>query len=401
MRVLVLTNLYPPHHYGGYELTCQWVVERWRQKGHAVEVVTGDHRVRGVADIDEPEVTRGLHFYWRDHELVRPHPWQRLRWERANQRILRRVLDRFAPDIVSVWNHGTMSYALLATAEARRIPMALVVADDWLCWGPTYDMWTRMFEDRGRTGRVAGRVVRAITRIPTHLPDLGRNAVALYASTWLRDRAARDSRFRFERETVVPWGIDQSVFAVTERPTREFRWQLLLVGRVDERKGVYTAVRALTGLPDARLELVGPATPAARARLEDLTRELGVADRVTLREVRANEVRDRYLAADVALFPSEWDEPFGLVGLEAMACGVPLVATGTGGSADYLRDGENAVLVPPGDSAALAAAIRRLASAPELRARLTAGGASTASAYSAQAMAETLETWHLAAIDRI
>jgi glycosyltransferase involved in cell wall biosynthesis len=111
-------------------------------------------------------------------------------------------------------------------------------------------------------------------------------------------------------------------------------------------------------------------------------------------------VRSRYLAADVALFPSEWAEPFGLVGLEAMACATPLVATGTGGSGEYLRHEVNALVVAPGDPAALAAAVRRLAGDAALRRRLVASGRRTASRFTAGAMADELEAWHAAAAAR-
>jgi glycosyltransferase involved in cell wall biosynthesis len=85
-----------------------------------------------------------------------------------------------------------------------------------------------------------------------------------------------------------------------------------------------------------------------------------------------------------------WDEPWGLVPIEAMAHGVPVVATGRGGSAEYLRDGDNALLHPPGDVAALARALRRLADEPELRERLRAGGAETAPRHTARAFNERL-----------
>lgn len=394
VRVLVLTNIYPPHHYGGYELACEMVVERWRAAGHEVEVATGNHLVEGVATGEEPGVMRGLHFYWSDHELLRPSPLRRLAWERENLRRWRSLLDRFRPDVVSVWNHGTMSYALLAEVEERGIPMVLVVADQWLCWGPDYDRWTSMFQRHGPAGRLLGWAVRRLTGIPTDYPDLGSTAVALYASDWLRQEAERSSRFRFERSTVVPWGIDPDLFPAVDREPHPFRWQLVLVGRLDERKGALSAVRAMTELPEATLRLVGPATAAQRAALDRVIGEVGVGDRVVVEQVPPAEVGQRYLDADVALFPSEWNEPFGLVGLEAMACGVPLVATGTGGSADYLRHGENALLVPPGDPGAIAAAVRRLAGDAPLRRRLVEQGLETARRYTSTAMADELERWH-------
>jgi glycosyltransferase involved in cell wall biosynthesis len=73
-----------------------------------------------------------------------------------------------------------------------------------------------------------------------------------------------------------------------------------------------------------------------------------------------------------------WEEPWGLVPLEAMASGCPVIATGRGGSGEYLVDGENCLLVSAEDPAALATAVSRLAESPELRRRLRAGGAETA-----------------------
>jgi glycosyltransferase involved in cell wall biosynthesis len=114
-----------------------------------------------------------------------------------------------------------------------------------------------------------------------------------------------------------------------------------------------------------------------------------VQDRVALhgRLARA-EVPAAYAAADAVLFPVTWPEPWGLVPLEAMAVGRPVVATGTGGSAEYLRDGENCLLAAPGDPAALARAVARLQSDAALRARLVAGGRATAARHDQRAFVE-------------
>ena len=86
------------------------------------------------------------------------------------------------------------------------------------------------------------------------------------------------------------------------------------------------------------------------------------------------ELAGRYRDADAVVFPSEWEEPFGLVPLEAMACGTPVVATGVGGSGEFLVDGVNCVRFRAGDPAALAAAVRRAGRRRGLRARLVADG---------------------------
>jgi glycosyltransferase involved in cell wall biosynthesis len=90
------------------------------------------------------------------------------------------------------------------------------------------------------------------------------------------------------------------------------------------------------------------------------------------------------------VFPVTWDEPWGLVPLEAMAVGRPVVATGTGGSREYLADGENCLLFPADDARTLAARLRRLAGDPALRERVVAGGRRTAATYTEAAFEATV-----------
>jgi glycosyltransferase involved in cell wall biosynthesis len=97
------------------------------------------------------------------------------------------------------------------------------------------------------------------------------------------------------------------------------------------------------------------------------------------------------------IFPSRWDEPFGLVPLEAMTQGAPVVATRRGGSAEFLADGGNCLEVTADDPGGVAAAVRRLAGDAALRRRLIEGGRKTAARYTAERLADTLERIHLEA----
>jgi glycosyltransferase involved in cell wall biosynthesis len=155
------------------------------------------------------------------------------------------------------------------------------------------------------------------------------------------------------------------------------------VGRVDPRKGLDVAVDAVAMLPGATLTVTGAGDAEhlrrLRARASGAVRFAGHGDPAAA-----------YAAADAVLFPVTWDEPFGLVPLEAMSVGRPVIATGTGGSAEYLRDGENCLLVAPGDALALAASVARLAGDPPLRARLVAGGRETAARFTEAALAARL-----------
>jgi glycogen(starch) synthase len=389
--------MYPPHHLGGYELSCRDTVERFRRRGHEVTVLTTTLRIPGADNRDvEPGVRRELELYWRDHDLLRPPLGAQLRIERHNHRVLRDVLEEETPEVVSFWNMGAMSMGVLTTVVERRIPVVLVVCDNWLVYGPIVDPWARRFAKR----RVLAAAVRRLTGVPTAMADLGRVEAACFVSESVRRIADDNTRWSFRRSTVTYSGLDRADFP-PPGPGEEARpWggRLLYVGRVEERKGVETAVRALAHLPlEYTLDIVGPGEAGYLAQLRRLAESLGVDERVRFETVERDALRSRYLEADAVVFPSEWEEPFGLVPLEAMACGRPVVATGTGGSAEFLVDGVNCVLFPARDAKALATAIARLGADPTLRARLIERGFDTTDGFDTDRLADVLEEWHVAA----
>jgi glycosyl transferase family 1 len=179
------------------------------------------------------------------------------------------------------------------------------------------------------------------------------------------------------------WGIAHSGIVETyldRAPERAWEGRLLYVGRIDRRKGIDTVVRALPRLPvETILHIAGDGARREVQWIEDEAEKHGVSDRVRFLGGQSPEnVGDLYARADAVIFPVTWEEPWGLVPLEAMARGRPVVATGRGGSGEYLRDGQNCLLFRAGDERALAAAIVRLSSDARLRASLRAGGLETA-----------------------
>jgi len=178
------------------------------------------------------------------------------------------------------------------------------------------------------------------------------------------------------RITVVPCGVDVDHFTPQPGPRREGRHRLLSIGRLVERKGVDLAIRALVDLPDAELRIAGGPErarlmedPEAR-RLAALAAELGVADRVELLgRVGHDDVPAVLADADVVV-TTPWYEPFGIVPLEAAACGRPVVGSAVGGLLDTVQHGVTGLLVPPHDHRALAAAVRELLDDPVQRRRM-------------------------------
>jgi D-inositol-3-phosphate glycosyltransferase len=186
---------------------------------------------------------------------------------------------------------------------------------------------------------------------------------------------------------IIPCGTDIKRFgSITRAEARqelgisETEKVVLYVGRFDPRKGIETAVRAvsqstLRGKDDLRLIIGGGSRPGQsdgieRERIESIVIELGMEDMTTF-PGRLGDVTlpIHYAAADVCVVPSHY-EPFGLVAIEAMACGVPVVASDVGGLQFTVVPEETGLLCPPKDAAAFAVAIDRILANPSWRMQL-------------------------------
>jgi glycosyltransferase involved in cell wall biosynthesis len=361
VRVLTLGNLYPPQHLGGYELVWQATVRALRDHGHVVRVVCSDTVLAPNSREEDEDVHRELRWYWRNHEWPRLGLRARRAVERTDRAIVAGHVREFAPDAIAFFAMGGLPMALVTE---NRLPAVGVVHDDWLIYGPREDQWHRLM--RRRRLRAPGRW--------------------LFVSEFVRRRALA-SDWQLGEAAVVPSGIDDAFRH--PRPAPPWSWSLLYVGRMDPRKGADVALAALDHLPpQTTLTIAGAGEVDDGARV----RALGPVPHRDLPYV--------YAAADAVLCPSRWEEPWGLVPLEAMGLGRPVVATARGGSAEYLRDGVNALVVPPDDPAAVAGAVRRLAEDPGLRARLREGGLTTAREHTAEEFYARVEAALLVAVSR-
>ncbi|MGH2839033.1 MAG: glycosyltransferase family 4 protein [Thermoleophilaceae bacterium] len=391
MRVLTVGNMYPPHHYGGYELVWRSTVEHLRARGHEVRVLTTDTDT-GAREPDGPDVHRELRWRLRDAEFEKASRRVRVSEARHNHRVLDRHMDEFKPDAVAWWAMGGLTLTLLESVRRREIPAVAFVLDDWLDYGQWADPWMHML--RGRKSH-AVRAIAALARIPAEV-DFDGAASYVFCSDRTKQHAFGHGH-RLGRTSVANLGIHTDY--LHPEPPPDWGWRLLYVGRLDPRKGVDTAIEALPHLPEeARLELIGGWDTREEDRLRALARELGVEARVGFGGHRDRpEILRAYADCDAVVFPVRWEEPWGLVPLEAMGKGRPVVATGRGGSGEYLRDAENCLLFDAGDAESLAGALGRLASDPELRRRLYDGGLETAARYTEPLYNEAVEKALLAA----
>jgi glycosyltransferase involved in cell wall biosynthesis len=394
MRILAIGSLYPPYHLGGYELVWQAGVRALRSAGHEVRVLTtGEHLGKAPGEPEDPDVHRELRWYWHDHEFPRLSVRARLELERHNSLTLRRHIQELRPELVSWWAMGGMSLSLIEQARRAGLPAVGWVNDEWLGYGPRVDQWMHLWRVAGPMASSPRRLAQAAWRVSGSPPidvDFERAATWVFCSEITR-RSALRSRPDLTRTQVLYQGVDP-VFRAIDPPER-WRGRLLYAGRLDERKGLGTLIEAVAHQPELSLRIVGDGDQRTARELRDQAHAEGArvsfdpgVDRAALARV--------YGEADAVVFPVEWSEPWGLVPLEAMAVGRPVVATGRGGSGEYLEHEGNALLFQAGDALALRAAVGRLAADRGLREQLRLGGFETAARFSETAWLDAVVRVH-------
>jgi phosphatidyl-myo-inositol alpha-mannosyltransferase len=341
---------------GGVQTHVRQLAATLIARGHEVAVIAPGRRPPG-----EPHVRlagRPLRFRYQGTVApIAPSP-------RAVRRV-RRLVRSFRPDVVHVHEPLTPSTAMFATL----VSPAPVVA--------TF----HAFAERSRLFDVAAPAVRPVWR---------RLAIRLAVSR----AAAAFVSARLEGEVrVLPNGVDVELFGRAEPasdlpPGRRILW----VNRLDPQKGFPVAVRAFADLASDLDEVWLVVAGDGRDRdAVDLLPGLARERVLMLGRVEHADLPPLHAASDVFVSPAVGQESFGIVLVEAMAAGLPVVASDIEGYREIVRRGIEGLLVPPGDPAALAGAIRRVLGEPALARRLSEAGRARAGQFSWETVAARIE----------
>ena len=386
MRILVLSNLYPPHYIGGYELRCRDITEALRQRGHTVHVLTSDHTVSTSRSCAEPSypVIRSL----RLHGFF-GHPWLGIRdlrqLEAGNNRELIASIESFQPDVVHVWNLGGLSKSLALTLQRLDIPTVYDVSDHWIARSLIGDVWLDWWNRE--SGSIATQLARAVWTVtgnrsrwhqaaptnPIHHLQFQR---IYFCSRRLRDITSQ-AGYHVDHGEVIHCPVNTAIYDGVVKPSAEPLKDLLYAGRLSEDKGIFTALRAMLELKNrfnGMLHVYGKGEPAYENMLHDYVRQHALP--VEFHSANPEQMPQVYRDHDALVFTSEWEEPFALTPLEAMASGLPVIGTLTGGTAELLSHGHNSLTYAAGNAGELASRILQLASDPQLRTNIAHEGQS-------------------------
>ena len=391
MRLLLISNFYPPASRGGFEQWCQEVAEGLCARGHQVVVLTSRHGQGQQEGADPDWVRRELYLEMELATLRNGLQFFTSRKAHENQNLLRlrQLVESFEPDTILIWGMWNLPRSLPALAEKLRPGrVAYYMGDYWPTLPSQHEVYWQVPPRNWMTGipkallkPVAQRVLAGEDK-PS--PKLER---VIFPTAFMRDEFERKGISPIETR-VIYGAIDTSLYPYRNGSSdaqQDGDLSLLYIGRLLPDKGIHTAIEALgdlvhrRGFNQLKLNVIGTGEPEYEGHLRQLAGEEKVQPLVTFLGAQPKEAMpDFYGQADLFLFTSVWPEPFGRVIVEAMASGVPVVGTATGGAAEILVENENALLFPPGDAIGLAERIARLVESPDLRRRLAKGGRQTA-----------------------
>jgi glycosyltransferase involved in cell wall biosynthesis len=386
MRILFLSNFYPPARPGGYTQWCHEVAERLEERGHTIGVLTSYYE-RSKAPANEQNIYRLLHlegdlaYYQPLHFFTR---WKKQ--HRENLEFLERTLRDFAPDLIFVWGMWALSKALPALAEQLLPGRVVYYLSDY--WPSSLDMHTTYWQSQLQRWssqmpkRILGKVALSMLAKEGY-PDLKLEQV-ICVSARVRDILV-EAGLPIQNAHIIYGGTDIERFAsVRKRNFRSGHLKLLYAGQLVRHKGVHTAIEAVAKLVNNQkinqtsLTIIGSGHPDYEAFLHDLVDSAGLRDFVTFHQpVSKDKMPDILQQFEVLIFPSIYEEPFARMTQEAMASGLVVVGTTTGGTKEILREGETGLTFAPEDADGLAEQVNRLINNPDLCCRLSQAGRQT------------------------
>jgi glycosyltransferase involved in cell wall biosynthesis len=380
----MLSNLYPPFVEGGAEILAGNIATELKNLGHEVCVLTSSHGLRhGVL---EGNVWRTLRLappayfdrrrpFWL--QFNQPYNYFRRYHRRCNAQELRRVVDECRPDVLYIWEIAGIGVNSLlgALRELQQVPTVFHLGSYLLLYARSPQTEHSALRSRWLKRRLIGTLATPNRASYIAVSDAVK---AQYVQAGFDPECIEaiyngiDPRFLEQRKLDPP----------VARHTTEDPLRLLYVGRLRAEKGILVALQALallmseqsrtgTHVPPLRLDVIGDGNDVYLGALERFVQEQHLSEVVHFHgRIQQDALIDHYDCADLLLVPSLWQEPFGLVVVEAMARGLPVIASNLGGPAEILTHGVDGLLVEPGNEQELAAAIRLLLNDPAKRTHL-------------------------------
>jgi glycogen(starch) synthase len=386
MRILFLSNFFPPARPGGYTQWCHEVAEGLAARGHTIGVLTSCHELAKVP-AGERNIYRLLHLEG-DLNYYQPVPffttWQKQ--HRENLEALKHIVNDFDPDILFVWGMWALAKSLPALAELLLPGRVVYYLSDY--WPIAVDMHITYWQSPAQHWFMRPPK-RALSKIAMSMLDRECHARlrlehVICVSARLRDLLV-EAGLPIQHAQVIHGGTDVERFpGLRDRDCCSTSLKLLYAGQLVRHKGVHTVIDAMAKLvhkhrvDQISLTLLGSGHPKYESFLHDLVDRERLREYVTFRKpVSRQEMPATLQDFDVLIVPSIYEEPLARITQEAMASGLVVVGTTTGGSREILMHGDTGLTFAPEDADGLAEQIVQLFAQPDLRCHLARAGRQT------------------------
>lgn len=401
VKILVVVNLFPPLHAGTFDLRCQNITDNLKKRGHEILILTSKYGL--LNEQRDPEIERRfiLQGVFDLPRITKYGPLKEM--EIHNNQVLQETLDSYQPEIVFVWSMQGLSKSLIFTLRNSRVPTGYDVGDDWLSRGIRTDPWLRWWNapelpladklqrasielsgGRDKINRLAptqmtrgyDRVkelygpVEALERVTPNSIGAFNFPRVYFCSNTLKEEAEW-AGFRVSHADVIYPGIPTDRFYGELKPPSAPVKKFLLVTEMHALSGVMTALDALRQARENKLQASlsiygsGESEQVAQIRSYVIQHQLPVE--FLAASSTQKELPQIYRQHDAYIYTAETDEPFSISTLEAMASGLPVIASRAGGVRELVRHGETGLVYTPGDSLELSSRIHELQIQPHLR----------------------------------
>lgn len=369
MKLLVITDSYPPHHSGGYELRAREILDGLDHRNHEILVLTSKCP-RQSCDLHrgEKNIFRKLHADKPTKRLM-----GRIYSEYLDIKFIHDAIHTFRPDLIYLFHVINLTRTIYPYLADRNIPIVFDEGGKGYLYsslhrGPWYS-----FIDHKSGSKIKNRVKPIFVRVISLLSkDLLKQHwiwpanIQVYFNSHLNRQNARNAGLAVEECPVIHSGIDEKLFEYQPREKMGKPIQILVPGRIESRKSQMDAIALLAELLraniDARLIIVG--TNNSNSYLQEIMKKidsLGLEGKVEVLPMVEHQTLVRfYQESDICFFTSRAQTGLSRVPLEAMACGCLLFTYGDEGSNEIVEDKETGFIVPRGNVAQMVETIRDL-----------------------------------------
>lgn len=326
MKILVLSNYYPPYYIGGYELACFDTVKYLESAGHDVCILTGEYKKTSKS---YEKIYRKLKYINYDD----PSYLNKNQIEEFNYEITKEVIEKYKPDLVYIWSLRLISLSPLWAVEKTKIKKVFEIGDFWMKGFLSNSFLSKL-------KRKAKQVLPFFKAVNVEINPV------IIVSNWM----INEMKTKYSSKDIfqIPNGTK-----ITKQKNKkdEHLMKYMFCGRLDYSKGLDISIKALSSLKDMNINdfefhIYGNGDPDYIYKCKKMIKVLNLEDEVFFHG-QTDSLESAYKENHILLMPTRMREPFGLVLIEAMNYGVVPIATNDYGPAEIIENNKDGLLFIP------------------------------------------------------